>query len=575
MRRVGWMTLLGAGLPVAAAAQPVAPLQQNPIERTAPPASVRVAPPLEAPPIAPLAGPAAARQVRVATATVSGNSAVPEARLEDALKAIRGQDVTFAQIDEARIGIVSAYRQAGYSFAGVDVGLAPSADGAVDATFQVTEGYIAEVRLEGDIGPAGTQVLRFLESLTQIRPVTGGALERALLLASDIPGVSVRGVVRPLQSEPGALQLVAQVQRKEVSGYVNLDNRGADFAGPLEALAVFGTNSFTEFGERIEIAGFGAENATQYFLQGSVEGFIGGSGLRLRVWGGAGTARPGTPLAAIGYRGETQVAGAALTYPLWRRRPFSLFLVGQFDGFASQVSTNTGGGSVQASRDDVRSLRAGLDMQALDDFIPYLPLGITIASLRLHQGLSAFGATRNGDPLSARAASQYDYSKVTFELQRTQPLFDVLEGWHLGIQGLVAGQYTRDVLPQVEKFYLGGSRLNRGFYAGQVTGDRALSYGLELQLTTQFELPLTPPWGLSNTLGTQFYLFRDEGWTRENVETDLDGHLASHGLGVRLSVTEALQFDIEGVRRDTRRPAGQNTNPLARDAIFFRTLARF
>lgn len=564
-----------ATIVAVAKAQTSAPLQTNPIDRVAPTAPPRVAPSVEAPPLIAQTGPGASQTVRIGDAALSGNLALPSGRLTATYAPLAGREVTLAQIEEARIGVLTAYRTAGYPFAAVDAGLTPRPDGTADLTFRITEGYIAEVRLEGDIGPAGTQVLRFLEPLTRSRPIASAELERALLLASDIPGVTVRGVMRPLPTEPGALQLVAQVARRPVSGYLNLDNRGSNLAGPWQGLLAIGANSFTEFGERTELAVFSAEAGQQDFAQGTFETFIGASGLRLRAWAGAGRARPGSQLAAIGYAGDTQVFGGALSYPILRRRPVSLSIIGQFDGFESEVRTDTGGGSAVASRDSVRSVRLGFDLQSLDTLIPFLPGAVTVGSIRLHQGLPGLGASSNDNAQATRAGSRYDYQKASFDLVRTQPLFEIFDGWALAIQGTAAGQYSNDVLPQVEKFYLGGSRLNRGFFAGQVTGDSAFTYGVELQLNTRFELAGDAPWGLTNRLDAQFYAFRDQGRSWENLRTDPNRRLVSYGVGVRLNLSDALLLEFEGVRRQTRRPAGVAEDPLDRDAIFFRSLIRF
>ena len=568
---------LSATLVASAVAQPVAPqqslapLQTNPIDRLAPEPAPRVAPPLQGPPLVPQTGPGAGQSVRLADASVSGNVAVPSATFAATLAPLARQDVTLARIEEARLAILTAYRTAGYPFAAVDAGLTPRPDGSADVVFRVTEGYIAEVRLEGDIGPAGTQVLRFLEPLTRTRPIASADLERALLLASDIPGLTIRGVVRPLAAEPGALQLVAQVARRPFSGYLNVDNRGSRLAGPWQGLLAIGANSFSEFGERTEVALFTAEAGQQYFGQGTFESFIGASGLRMRVWAGAGEARPGSQLAAIGYVGETQVFGGALSYPLIRRRPISLSLIGQVDGFESDVKT---GGSL-ATRDSVRSARVGFDMQSLDTFIPFLPGAVTVANVRISQGFTGFGASSNTNAIPTRAGTRYDYLKASFDVVRTQPLFEIFDGWSLGIQGAAAGQYSNDVLPQVEKFFLGGSRLNRGFFAGQVTGDSAFTYGVELQLSTRFELQGDAPWGLSNQVDAQFYIFRDAGRSWENIRTDPNRRLVSYGLGARFTLVDALAVEVEGVRRQTRRPAGVAEDPLDRDAVFVRGLMRF
>ena len=41
--------------------------------------------------------------------------------------------------------------------------------------------------------------------------------------------------------------------------------------------------------------------------------------------------------------------------------------------------------------------------------------------------------------------------------------------------GLLTGQWSPNILPPAEQFYLGGARFTRGYYAGQVPGDKALA----------------------------------------------------------------------------------------------------
>src|SRR4029077_8870767 len=111
-------------------------------------------------------------------------------------------------------------------------------DGNGRLRFVVTEGHIASVKLDGDIGPAGTQVLRFLNRLTEKRPIDAVTLERYLLLAQDVPGVSLRAVLAPSSDQPGALPLIAQVSRQKVSGLVTTDNRAFSETGPVETLGL-------------------------------------------------------------------------------------------------------------------------------------------------------------------------------------------------------------------------------------------------------------------------------------------------------------------------------------------------
>jgi len=552
------------------------PSPRNPVQENAPRPPPRLSPGLQGPPILEQQGPGAAAEVAIGTVRITDNTAVSEAVLQDAVQGLAGATVSLARIEEVRIDILRRYRDAGFTFASVNAGLSPREDGSVDLIFQLVEGFIAEVKLDGDIGPAGTQALRFLNQLLDQRPISALAIERALLLVSDIPGVTVRGTLRPLDTLPGALQLIARVERRSYSGYVTVDNRGYRLVGPYQGLFVVGANSFSEFGERTELAVFGAQDSTQWFVQGSVEAFLGGSGLRARLYGGGGDTRPSGSLRDLGYYGQTQVGGGSLTYPLVRSRAANVLLTGAFDLFDGEIETGTEGRD-RASRDSVRTLRLGADAQMLDSgLIAALPAATNLGSLRVHQGLDVLGATSDGAPRSSRSGNEtFSFTKITGEIQRTQPIFEPFDGGMVNLQGLFAGQYTNDIVPQPEKCYLGGGRLGRGFYSGQVTGDTCWSYAIELQLDTLWTLP--PELQIaSDRLSAQFYLFRDYARAYENLETDPNRNLSSFGAGVRTVFSETVQLDLEGVRRISRRPDGSaEAKPLKEDAFFARILVRF
>jgi hemolysin activation/secretion protein len=577
MRRTlrGLPAMALAALPIAAPHAQAPPPLPGVIERTAPVAPPQLGPRLLPPEPARVTGPGEDRRVAIGSVTIDGNTAMADHALRAPVAELEGRVVALAEIESARLALLHLYRQAGFAYVAVGAGLAPLPDGRAALHFRVTEGFIAEVALDGaPIGPAARQVMRFLEPLIGQRPVPNAALERALLLASDIPGVTARGLLRPLRGEPGALQLVVQLERRATGGFLNIDNRGYEVSGAWQGLASFQLNGLTGLGDRTELALFGTEGGRQGFVQLTEEVFLGGSGLRLRGHVGAGRADPGSPLAAIGYAGETQVAGLALSYPIIRSRPLNLGVTGQFDAFASTVETV----GQRQSRDAVRALRLGLEGSALDAFIAFAPAAATSTGLlRLSQGIEALGASDGDSGRTARLGSDFGFTRLVVEATRLQPLLVPAEGWLVSLFGAAAAQWSSDVLPPAEKFYLGGNRLGRGFYAGQVSGDRALAGTLELQAARLFEIAMPEGWpgGAALRLGVQFYLFRDEGRAEDNGPDGLDRRLASWGGGVRLQFDDRVQLDLEGVRRITRSPEGAGVRELDENALFARVLLRF
>ncbi|MBV9784124.1 MAG: ShlB/FhaC/HecB family hemolysin secretion/activation protein [Acidisphaera sp.] len=510
--------------------------------------------------------------VRVSSVAVEGATAYPQGRLTQLTAGLTGPAVPVARIDAARLAILNLYRADGYALTTV----AAAVDAAGRLRFTVLEGRIADVRLEGDIGPAGTQVLRFLHHLTETRPIDTATLERWLLLAQDVPGVTLHAVLRPSTDEPGALTLIAQVQRKMFDGLFTLDNRAFRLTGPQEGLLVLDANSFTEFGERTELSLYKSAADTQTFGQGAFETFVGGSGAKIRVYFGEGDSTPSDFLHAIGYQGFTTVFGASASYPVIRSRQQTLNVAAYFDVIESEIRTASGpnGAEVRASRDSLRVARVGADYVRQDLLLGDPRPAVNDVSVRLSQGINGLGSTSGSNPLPGRVGENISFTKFSGELVRTQTLFEPWPGSTIALKGLLTGQYSGDILPPAEKFYLGGIEFDRGFYSGEVTGDSAYAWSLELQLNTGFDFTV---FNRPIQIATQFYAFYDRGEAWQNTSAEPNARLSSEGIGVRMNVTRYTEFDLEGVIRNTRLPSGTpgSVSALKADALYWRVLARF
>ena len=555
---------------------PPSPVPQgSPIPRVLPPAPPSVAPGTVIPPPTAPGGEVPNRPVRVTSVEVEGVTAYPQPEIAQLAAGLVGPAVPLPQIDAARQAILQHYRTDGYVLTTVSANL----DNSGRLRFVVTEGRIASVKLDGDIGPAGTQVLRFLNRLTEQQPIDSVTLERYLLLAQDVPGVSLRAVLEPATDTPGALNLIAQVSRQNISGLATVDNRAFDQTGPVEALGVLDFNSFSEFGEKTEISYYHSFPNSQNFGQASTEMFLGGSGLKGKVYGGYGTTVPTGSLGQQGYNGTTTVFGASLAYPVIRSRQQTLNVGLAFDALDSDISVEPQGTPrTQASYDALRIMRLGADYALSDLLFGADRSAVNLLSLRISEGMKLLGATTNGDVrTSPRVGEQTGFTKITFEASRTQTLFTPWEGATIGLMGLLTGQWSPNILPPAEQFYLGGARFTRGYYAGQVPGDKALAATVELQLNTGFE---TTVFEKSLDISTQFYLFYDWGETWQNLNTDHNAMINSAGGGVRAQVTRYVEVDFEGLARFNRFPNGGNVpgsgiQPLYGGAFYWRVLTRF
>ncbi|MDR3534965.1 MAG: ShlB/FhaC/HecB family hemolysin secretion/activation protein [Acetobacteraceae bacterium] len=549
-----------------------APPPGSPIPRILPPSQPQVSPGLPTPaPLAPAPG-TGVGAVAVAETGFEGVTAYPDATLRALTAGLVGPAVPREEIERARLAILDLYRRDGSVFTAVTTRLTGER-----LTFVVTEGYVADVDIEGDVGPVRAQILRFLQHLQAERPLQVASLERWMLLVTDIPGITARAVLRPSTGEAGALTLAVQVSRKTVSGLVLLDNRAYQFTGPTEGLASIDVNSLTALGERTTFSFFHSFNQTQIFGQASSEMFLGGSGLRFKVYGGAGDTVPTGPLRTTGYFGFTTTFGGQLTYPLIRQRQQTLDLVANLDAIESSVDENLGlnGGAERLSYDSLRVLRVGGDYAWLDVWAGDTRSATNSAVVKVSQGLPVLGASANGAADAGRPGERIDFTKANFELSRTQTLFSPWPLATVSLRTAAAGQFSRNVLPPVEAFYLGGATFNRGYYAGQVTGDSALAATVEAQLDTPVALP--GDWPFAPT--AQFYTFYDWGQTWESRQTDANHTLRSVGLGVRFYPTGTSQYevDLEGAKRLALYPngTGPGVSALTGEAFYWQVLVRF
>jgi hemolysin activation/secretion protein len=542
----------------------------SPIPRVAPPQQPTVTPPrVEQAPTAPLeAGPA----VHVVQIEIEGATVYPAAELMDMLRGLQDATVPRADIAAAVEQIQTRYRRDGYFLTVVRGTLDPLGNGA-RLRVQVTEGFINSIKIDGDAGPVETLIYNFLAHLTDIRPVKITDVERYALLAENVSGMTVRTILRAAGSTPGAIDLIAQVQRKAFDGLITDDNRGPRTAGPNEMLVAFASNSWTSLGERFQAIIYDTPfNTQQVFGQASLEGFVGSEGLKLKAYVGSGTSAPGDILKATGYQSDLHEVGVSAVYPVIRTRALSLSLSAAFDVEESMIDV-LGSDNVEhpTSKTNLRVLRLGETLDVQDDLLGPGRAAANTVSFTAHRGLPSLWGQKNNAVFLPRPGARNDFTKFSAELIRVQNLY-AWDTYSVALKLAFAGQVTSDILPPIEKFFFGGEQYGRGFFSGEITADNAAAGTVEFQLNHTYEGALLDH---SFSIGTQYYAFYDVGQGWSNAIGDPRQHIESTGLGVRANLTPQLSVQTEGVKRFTRRPTAAFGSLETEYAAYFRIVARF
>jgi len=147
--------------------------------------------------------------------------------------------------------------------------------------------------------------------------------------------------------------------------------------------------------------------------------------------------------------------------------------------------------------------------------------------LKASQGLPGLGESSAMPP---RIGNRTDFTRFAGELTRVQNLVTFgTVGTALKLS--LGGQYTGDILPSGEKFFCCGLRWSRGYFYGQVTGDRGVGTAAELQLNTGFTgMPIL---AADHRLDVQFYGFYNFGQFYNLAPGEFNQTAASVGIGAR------------------------------------------
>lgn len=488
--------------------------------------------------------PAGAEQVSftLTAVDIQGATAFSAAELQTSYAALLGKQISVADAFKIANEIELKYRGAGYVTSRV---LVP--EQAIEGgrfRIAVVEGFISSIVVQGDIGPAKAAIERLLAPLVNVTPVNVAEIERRLLLANDLAGLTIRGNLEPAANTPGASVMVVKSERKDYDASLTLDNRNSPYLGGAEWL---GSASWNSFGSNADQLSLRLKQSSpwgrSWSVGGGYSGLFSDDGLTASFNSSFARSYPAKELKRLEIQSDVLTNAASVTYPLIRSRMENLRLTGEFE--YRMVDTDL----LQApyNRDRLSILRAGISYDRTDSFD-----GISAIRATMHRGLDILNATDAGDPLASRSDGHSSYTKWSLDLTRVQQLpasFSLL--------GTATGQYTRTPLLASEEIALGGPSFGRGFDTGEVSGDNGWAVSLELRYTPEWLQAIFPD-------GMQLYTFIDRGqvWNIGSVTPTNDRiNVTTAGGGFRVNITKNLFASLELARGLSRPQATISDKP--------------
>ena len=479
---------------------------------------------------------------------LQGVSVYERADLLPIFEPVLGREITFAEFYGVARAIQERYQRDGYilSFAYI-----PPQTVADDVyTISVVEGYVDKVLVEDAEGTLRATLEDILAPLTRSRPLHSDTLERYMLLADDLAGVKVTGVLQPSKEARAASDLIVKVVHHPVDGGLRIDNRGSEFTGPWQGTANFAVNSVLGRGERVALSATVTRRPRELkSIALTLSQPLGYEGLVLSAGGGYTRAEPGFTLKRFAVETETIHADLDLSYPIIRTRAQTLTAAVGF----SYLNTVVDLLGVRFSRDRIRTAGAGLTYSE-NGFLG----GASRVTLGLAQALDILAASDPDEDLTSRADSEPTFTKVGLDVVRSQPLFGGLD-----LMLSATAQYAFAPLPAAEEFALGGARYGRAYNPGEITGENGVAASVEVGYGLVPDDPLI--------LGVKPYGFYDFGkaWDeRTGSSLGLAHSLSSAGFGVRIDLIRGVTLDFEYAHPLTRTPSNQSGGKQGRFFVF-------
>jgi hemolysin activation/secretion protein len=434
----------------------------------------RVSPPPE---IAPQAG----ISVAVKSFRFAGNTLLSAEQLAPALAPFVGRTLDFAGLQRATDAVATAYREAGW----IVRAYLPQQDVSEGTiTVQVVEARFAGVRFEG---APSQRVLRselqayFDTQQATNQPLSATALDRALLLADDLPGVSVAGTLAPGAAEGETALVLQTTDEPLVYGDIGLDNTGTRSTGSNRLTANVNINSPGQRGELLSLSGLHTQGSDYGRVSLTVPDHHNGlrlgfnaSSMNYRVVEGANS------VLALGIHGSSSSMGLEWSQPLVRARLHNLYFTGGLDNksFYSSNRNSTPTDPQSYSDYETDSLRLGLSGNRFDELGGG---GANSGSVQLLWGrLTAMQAHGQINSLDR------SYNKLSYSLMRQQTLTPA-HSLLLSLQG----QQATQPLDSSEKFYIGGASTVRAYPSSELGGERGQV------LSAEWRWRVHPAWVLS------------------------------------------------------------------------------
>ncbi len=329
---------------------------------------------------------------------------------------------------------------------------------------RVHEAQLARVVVEGG-GPFADELRQIGARLENRRPLRRDDIPATLREMRQFSGLAVTASTRGSQ-ERNTFDLMVQADFSPVDGVVRMNNRGTDQVGPAFLLGQFFINGLLGQGEKIGLIFAAATDHDEYLGGGLyVDAPLGSSGTRGNALLFTSHSAPNEAPVNFDDEYSRKRMTFRVSHPLRQNGNLALTASGAFE--MDNLSIDREGTMIREDR--LRVAEAAVRASWRTGATQYS------ANLQLRHGLDGLGAGLHAPDLIVDARR----ADFMVTLAQATALRRFADHWTLRFDAFA--QTTGYVLPDSERFKIGGDRLGRGFEVAEIAGDRGLGGKLELR----------------------------------------------------------------------------------------------
>ena len=447
-----------------------------------------------------------------------GGTVYPLSELREHYQPLIGQPITVDELQRFTDRLTQRYRDDGFPLSFAYLPQQDLADGRAHVV--LVEGYIRDVQIVGDIGPAAAYFAQLAERLKTERPLTDATLQRTLGLMQRVPGITVQAEVIPEEGAEGAARLTLRASRQPFAAAVTVNDGSRD---DLQALFTVSSNAQTRLAEQLTARFLLPPGDDQaHYQRLDYSQYLDAQGSQLLLSAARYRSEPGTRVRLdngtdLSQRIESERYALGFAQPLIVGANEWMNVTGRFYSVSEHIDERRGGEREYDTY--VRALSFEGDWRQAE------PRRLRMVSAGVYQGL---------DYLGARSDADYDLDFLRFRLAGLQG-DTLLENW----QGVVSGAlyWSDERLPESERAVFGGQHFGRGYPRDQAAGDKGWGVAYELNYS------IRPRTGWPPVL--QPYALLDAAKAWYNGGPFEDTNMSSVAIGVRLSDGRAGSVALE------------------------------